>query len=228
MPDETLTRPPAAISEEAIEGLFAGSRRVRPQGTGNQSKVWIFADHDPPLVVKTPRSRGVGRWLSRWMIRREYRAYERLEGVPGVPHCYGLFRGEWLVLSYEPGVKIRPKEVQTPHATTPAPSVVGLRRTIAEMHRRGVAHTDLKRHDNLLYSAEHERITVTDFGTALLRPKNRPPGPVWRWAAQQDWNAWARYGWSKHPEFMPPAIARLHRRTLVERVAKSVRDLFSD
>ncbi len=224
MPDVTPAAAPETIREETVEALLTGTRRIRPQGTGNQSKVWVFAEHDPPLVIKTPRSRGLGRWLSRWSIRREHRVYQRLEGVPGVPHCYGLFGGAWLVLAYQPGAKIRGRYVRTPGATTPSPAVAGLRHTIAAMHARGVAHTDLKRHDNIILTPEGEAVVI-DFGTALLRDPGHRGGPLWRWAAQQDWNAWARYGWGKDPEQMPPAVARLHRRTLLERIAKVLRRL---
>ncbi|MBK5935289.1 hypothetical protein [Halorhodospira halophila] len=220
---ETAPDGPAPFSDHDIAALLRSGGDVPRGTTANQSQVHVFADHDPPLVIKTPRP-GLAYAASRWAIRREYRIYQRLAGVPGIPHCHGLYAGAWLVLAYQPGWKIRFPYVRTPDAATPHPAVVGLRRTIAGMHARGVAHADLKRHDNIILTPEHEAVVI-DFGTALLRDPDRRGGPLWRWAAQQDWNAWARYGWGKDPARMPPAVARLQRRTVIERVAKGLRQL---
>ncbi len=222
----TASGAPSAAGLERchVEALLeeAGARAA-PGARGYQAAVYVFPDHDPPVVVKAPRS---DLWyrLSRWSIRREYRAYQRLAGVPGVPACYGLYAGEWLVLAYVPGRKLRRRDL-TLGADRPHPGVLGLRRTIAEMHRRGVAHTDLKRHNNLILAPDGQ-FYVIDFGTAFLREPGTRGSPLWRWAAQQDWNAWARHGWGRKPSDMPRSVARLHRRTALERISGVLRALF--
>ena len=205
-----------ALLESADEG-------TAPSEPGNQAIVHLFPDHDPPLVIKAPRP-GVWYRLSRWSIRREYRVYQRLQGVPGVPPCYGLYAGEWLVLGYIAGRRSRNRNLPPPEHR-PHPAIPGLRTTIAEMHRRGVAHSDLKRHHNLIVG-DDGWLYIIDFGTALLRRQGTRGGPLWRWAAQQDWNAWVRHGWGRDPDGMPAAVARLHRRTVAERAAKRIRDLY--
>ncbi|MFP4147496.1 MAG: hypothetical protein ACLFSI_07260 [Halorhodospira sp.] len=214
----------AVLTSAQIAALLEAKQGSAPVGTtANQGQIRIFAEHDPPLVIKTPRP-GPGYWLSRWSIRREHRIYQRLADVPGIPYCYGLFNEAWLVLAYIPGTKVRFRYVRSRHPDHPTPAVAGLRTTIAAMHRRGVAHTDLKRHDNLIFTPE-ERLVVVDFGAAMLRSPGKRGTPLWRWAAQQDWNAWARYGWGRDPSRMPPAVARLHRRTALEQIARTLRPL---
>ncbi len=219
--DGDTRRQEMARTVEAL--LRDGDAGAAPAAHGYQARVLVFPDHDPPLVIKLPRP---GRWyyFSRWSIRREHRAYQRLAGVPGVPPCYGLFRGEWLVLGYIPGRKLRSRYLRTDHAG-PHPAIPGLRATIADMHRRGVAHSDLKRHNNLILGTDGT-LYVIDFGTAVLRRPGQRGSPLWRWAAQQDWNAWIRHGWGRRTERMPPAVKRLHRRTAIERMAAAGRRLY--
>ncbi|MFQ5635928.1 MAG: hypothetical protein ACE5G3_11450, partial [Gammaproteobacteria bacterium] len=51
------------------------------------------------LVVKDAMGSGPARALRRRMIRREYAVYRRLDGVRGVPRCFGL-RDERLLPTY--------------------------------------------------------------------------------------------------------------------------------
>ncbi len=210
------------ITAEEVEALMAS--RAERDGAGraakaNQSAVWLFPEHDPPLVVKAPAGQGLLRRLSRRLIRREHRLYRRLDGAPGLPRCYGLFRGEWLVLEHHPGAKARGSDLRSPGGVADAPAALAdLRTAIAAMHRRGLAHTDLKRQANLIVRPDGHLIVI-DLGAAATRRPGTRGSPLWRWAAQQDWNAWARHGWD-HPGAMPPAVARLHRRTALERWAR--------
>lgn len=213
------------ISEDEVIKLLNSlqPRTIAPQA--NQSKVVLFPDHQPPLAIKTPSVDRRLSLLSRWLIRREYTFYKILQGVPGIPHCYGLFNGDQLVLEYQPGSRPRKKNTRSEaKAIYPCTAVGELRKTIAAMHYRGVAHADLKRTYNLIHSPDN-RLVVIDFGTALLR-RGHKGGPLWRWAAQQDWNAWVHYGWGKNPELMPPAVARLYRFTMLERIAKRLKRMF--
>lgn len=213
------------ISADEVALLLTACHPGKNAEDSYQSKVFLFPNHSPPVIIKSPSDAYRLRWLSRWTIRREYSHYMRLQGVPGLPHCYGLFNGEHLVLEYQPGHRPKRKDLRVePRAARPNKAVAGLRRTIAGMHRRGVAHADLKRSYNLIHTPNN-RLIVIDFGTALLR-HDRRGGPLWRWAAQQDWNAWAHYGWGRDPDLMPPAVARLYRFTMIERIAKRLRGVY--
>lgn len=213
------------VDEDDVARLLPACQSGNSAQDSYQSKVFFFPNHSPPVIIKIPSAAYRLRWLSRWMIRREYRHYMRLQQVPGLPHCYGLFNGEHLVLEYQPGRRPKRKEIRVgPRNSQPNHAVAGLRETIAGMHRQGVAHADLKRSHNIIHTPD-DRLVVIDLGTALLR-RGRKGGPLWRWAAQQDWNAWAHYGWGRNPNSMPPAVARLYRFTTIERIAKRLRWLY--
>ena len=85
---ETL---PLVLTRDALEArrrsmLHAG-------GTGNPDVLLVDGarPEDPPLVVKdyAPRSAWVRRGLAPLLLRREARAYQRLEGVGAVPRLLG-------------------------------------------------------------------------------------------------------------------------------------------
>ncbi|BAU56565.2 serine/threonine-protein kinase [Halorhodospira halochloris] len=212
---------PELKTQDVLDLLNTEGIGQRARGA-NQSKVYLFPDNSPPVAIKTPTGKGLWRWVSRFIIQREHEIYRILEMVPRVPHCYGLFQGQYLVIEYQPGGKTRREATSVaPGTTSPSEPVAGLRKTIATMHRCGIAHADLKRPDNVIHTPDN-RLVVIDFGTALKRRTARG-GPLWRWAAQQDWNAWAHYGWGKDPQLMPPAVARLYQRTFLERIAKTLR-----
>lgn len=214
----------APSSDEIAELLTSTDKSEAVSYKANQSRIRAFPDHTPPLVIKSPR-KGLLHPLTRHLIRREYRIYQRLKGVPGIAPCYGLYFREHLVLGYLPGCRLRHQHLRPPYTQRPHPGIARLRQTIAATHARGVAHVDLKRHSNLILGPD-EQLYIIDFGTALLRAPGRRGGPLWRWGAQQDWNAWARHGWGSRPEGMPPAVARLQRDTWVERVARRIRRLY--
>ena len=48
------------------------------------------------LIVKEVMGSPFIRQLRRWMIRREYEVYRRLDGIPGIPRCFGLIKGDRL------------------------------------------------------------------------------------------------------------------------------------
>ena len=49
------------------------------------------------LIVKETMGSAMVRKLRRLMLRREYDVYRRLEGIAGIPRCYGLEDGHRLV-----------------------------------------------------------------------------------------------------------------------------------
>ncbi len=142
---------------------------IAPVAGGNQGKLWRYQSGGHDLAVK----RCTGGWLIRRLNRRslknEYRAYQRLRGLSGVPACYGMPDRNTLVLEFVTGVAYRHAELANRKAWFEA-----LRELISDIHSRGVGHGDLKRKENLLAGADGQPY-VLDFGTAwLLRPGWRP------------------------------------------------------
>ena len=74
---------------------------------GYQGAVYAVGRGADRRVIKTVMGGPVARWLRRYMLRREYAAYQRLDGIEGVPRCYGFEQGERLVLEFVEAQPVR-------------------------------------------------------------------------------------------------------------------------
>lgn len=192
--------------------LVEGSHRL---GAGYQALTLLYDDSLRRLVIKAPGGRGLRRWLSRWMIRREARAYARLEGLVGVPRCFGLLRDRYLVLEYVPGEPARYAEIAERDRFFEE-----LLRLIVALHARGVAHGDLQKKDNL-WLADGAHPVLFDFGAAIIRKPGFAPVNAWlyRLASQLDFNQWAKLKTRGSPHRLSGAERQYYRRTLPEKIA---------
>jgi len=170
------------------------------------------------LIIKRPLSketaqtlgRGLGetikRWASLYALKREYQAYERLRAVSGIPICYGLYAGQYLVLEWIDGQPLSEMD-------TLDHSMFGqLRQTIDQMHTAGVAHGDLKRKENILVSRDGIP-TIIDFGTTLIKKEGFHPINHWLFAllAQTDRNAWIKHKYSGYEGIGPDDVSYFKR-----------------
>jgi hypothetical protein len=123
------------------------------------------------LVVKdfAPRSRLVRATLSRWIVRREQRAWRALANHAAVPRWAGAIDALAFAVEQRAG---RPLS-RSVARETPAAFFVQLARAIDEMHARGVVHLDLRHQGNVLVGDDGAPVLV-DFGSALVLP----PGSV--------------------------------------------------
>ncbi len=167
---ETL---PEVISRDAL------ARRVRSilheGGPGNPDVLLVDAERagDPPVVVKdyAPRSGFVRRLLAPALLRREARAYRRLEGIGAVPRLLGRVDDLALVFEYRPGQLLsRSLRGRLPEAFLPE-----LEAAVQEMHRRGVVHLDLRHRSNILAGEDGHPVLI-DFASALRFDASKPWG----------------------------------------------------
>jgi len=205
--------------EQATPAAAAGAWRLL--GRGYQGAVYLRERNGKTVIVKVPIGRGPARAARRAMLRREYRVYQRLAGIPGVPRCEGLAQGEQLLLEYVEGPSLR--EVELTGAARER-FFDELLRLIRAMHAAGVAHGDLKRKDNILVGPDGTPYLI-DFGTALTI-EQRASAPR-RWLFRQlrriDINAWVKLKYQRHMPAMNVADALLYRPTLPERIARPLR-----
>jgi RIO-like serine/threonine protein kinase len=102
----------------------------------------------------------------RYVLAREVAAYERLEGVPGVPRFLGRVDGDAFAVEWVPGKDLG----KCPKGSLRAETFERLGATVAEMHRRGVVHLDLRQRRNVLVD-DAGVPRVIDYSSALcLRP----------------------------------------------------------
>lgn len=144
--------------------LAQQTRSVLNRGGWGNPDVLLVESNLGTVVVKDfgPRTHYVRQWLGPWLLRREARAYRRLEGVEAVPRLLGQLDAAALVLEYRPGVLLS----RSLSGKLPPDFLAELQRAIAEIHRRGVVHLDLRHRSNIL-AGDDGRPVVIDFASAL-------------------------------------------------------------
>jgi serine/threonine protein kinase len=187
-------------------------------GKSNQGEVRRFHVDGRDLAIKMPKGRGLAWKVRQATLKREFLAYQRLIGIPGLAHCHGLVDETWLVLEHVEGQPFRDFEF-----TDRETFFSLLLDTIQAMHDRGVAHGDLKRKDNLLVTRD-ERPVILDLGAATLtghrlRPLNTA---LFRFMRQTDLNAWVKL---KHGSYQAVSMADRHylKRSWLERALTRMR-----
>ena len=172
------------------------------------------------LIVKEAMGSALIRAFRRWMIRREYAVYQRIRGVSGVPRCFGL-SDDRLLLEFIEGHPLRLSAGELPDRDS---FFSALLETLQGIHGAGVAHSDMKRKDNILVTPEGTPCLI-DFGSAVLRSDHR--GPVRRWifrqACQIDLNAWVKHKYLARYDHVSDEDARYYNPTVVERIVRPVR-----
>lgn len=181
-------------------------------GLSNQGEVRRFKVSEHDLAIKQPKGRGLAWTIRAATLRHEHRAYERLQGLPGIPKCHGLFPGDRLVLEYVKGTTFRGAGLDSS-----SPVFVKLLTLIQGMHARGVAHGDLKRKDNLLIDEQGSPI-ILDFGTSTLEKSGKHPvnRRLFRFICQTDINAWVKLKYGGY-ENLSADDEQLLQRTGIER-----------
>jgi serine/threonine protein kinase len=158
--------------EKVPASLGLDRRRVAEQtravlnygGWGNPD-VLLVETESGSVVVKdfAPRTKFVRQWLGPWLLRREAGAYRRLEGVEAVPRLLGQLDSAALVFEYRPGVLLS----RSLAGKIPATFLAELQGAVAEMHRCGVIHLDLRHRSNILAGQDGKPVLL-DFASALL------------------------------------------------------------
>lgn len=196
--------------------------RGRFLSRGYQGAVFLQGDGSGRRVVKIPTGRWPALNLRRAMLRREHEAYGRVDGIPGVPRCYGLQDDGGLVLEYMDG---EPYRENLPAVIDHRDRFFGeLRERILALHAVGVAHADLKRRGNILVSPEGHPILL-DFGSCVLRRADGGwlNGMLFRQACRMDLNAWVKLKYRRRYDQIAAEDQPDYQPTLIEGAARAVR-----
>ncbi len=128
---------------------------------GVQAHIRAVTREGRACILKSPRG-GILQLFSRWTLDREARVYARLAGVGGVPACHGITdEGLWLeAIDGRPLAGFRRGEISVEFLDA-------LDRIIAAIHARGVAHSDLKKRENILV-VDGQHPVILDFGAAFV------------------------------------------------------------
>ena len=192
--------------------------RARVTNARAYSSAVFRCDEGPvPLAVKVPIG---GAWQRR-LLRRERRAYRKLEGLAGFPCCFKLLDNRYLILEWIDGTPFRFAEFSNREVFFNR-----LRAILDSMHERGIAHGDLKKKENLLV-VDGDRPVVLDLGTAVRRGEGLGR-LLFSWLRRIDNNAWLKLKYGPELTWITPEDARYHQPTLPERIGRRLRRRVAD
>ncbi len=188
---------------------------------GYQGAVYLRGTGADRRVIKQAMGGRLARVVRSAMLRREFAAYERVAGLPGVPRCFGLQEDGSLVLEFLAGEPYRENSSSLRDRDR---FFRQFKERILALHSAGVAHADLKRRGNLLISPEGEPILL-DFGSAVLQ---KPEGGWWnrflfRQACRMDLNAWVKLKYRRRYDLLSQEDQQHYRPTALEDAARVVR-----
>jgi serine/threonine protein kinase len=174
------------------------------------------------ILIKSAAGRGITALLNRRMLQREYRIYDRLAGVSGIPHCYGFFMGRYLVLENVQSHTLRHAAIGDREKF-----FVEMLATIKAIHSRGVAHGDLKRKENVLVTHD-SRPCLIDFGVSTIRkPGFHPLNHFWYdFSHQHDFNAWVKHKYDRKFQDITPEDTQYHRPLRIEIMARTIKKIW--
>jgi predicted Ser/Thr protein kinase len=188
--NEPVQKPISAIPDDMqqwIESSLASGSNILE--TSNQGVVLLFEGDGLKLVIKSAMGRGPIRRARQATLEREYAAYQRLEGVAGVPACFGLLAERYLLMEYIDGTAYR-------HATWQDRDswFSELLLVIQAFHARGVSHGDLKSKTNMIVGRD-QKPYVIDFGTTFLHKEGFHPinNHLFEYGKRLDINAWVKH-----------------------------------
>lgn len=142
-----------------------GKRELLNRGNRRNPDVYKVGQGADALVVKDFAARGpwVRATIGRWVTGREARAWRRLRGHPNVPAFRASIDALAFAVEYRPGRRMSRRLADQ----VPADFCDQLQEAVAEMHRRGVVHLDLRHRSNVMLGDDGMPVLI-DFGSALL------------------------------------------------------------
>jgi predicted Ser/Thr protein kinase len=189
---------------------------------GYQGHVYLYEDKGSRLIIKAPMGWGLGRWIRLLMLRNEFRIYSKLSEIKGIPRCHGLLDNRYLVLEYINGIPIRTARITERNLFFERFLVL-----IKGLHEAGVAHTDLKKKDNVLVVGGTMPYII-DFGVAIFRKPGFAPinHCLYNLASTFDFNAWVKLKYSGRYEDVTEKDSIYYNRTLIEKVSRWIKDTY--
>jgi len=116
--------------------------------------------------------------FGRRLIAREFRIYQALDGVEGVPRPYRKLDGDGFLIEQVDGQFLSRKKINQGLVHVTPAFYDRCLRLVGELHSRGVAHLDLRSNKNFLFG-EGDRAYVVDFASAVRVPRWVPFGRLW-------------------------------------------------
>jgi len=198
------------------------SSRSNIYSHGYQGHTYLYKNHGHSLIIKAPLGWGPIKLVRRLMLYNEYRVYQRLSSIKGIPACHGFLSGRYLILEFIDGMPIREARILDRKIFFDH-----LLELIKSLHEAGVAHSDLKKKDNLLV-IENRFPCVIDFGTAVVKKSRFAPLNTFLYniAKKFDYNAWIKLKYGRSVYNLSDQDRKYYNRTIIEKSAHKIKKVY--
>ena len=193
--------------------------------SGTRPILWKIEENGLRLVIKDFSRNGFlfRNTVGRFLIWRESKAYRRLRGIKGVPLFYGTIGGLALIVE-----EIEGKDLESVQKGEELPEdfFKRLRALVGEIHKRGVAHCDLKRAPNIIMGNDGDPCIV-DWSASICKKELGffPLSPIFNRFVRDDLNAITKISLKYRPEIVSPKEKQqYYHRSRAEIVIRSLRD----
>jgi hypothetical protein len=144
-----LARAPTRLLRD---GRWANAQVFRVEAAGRS---WVVKDFSRRAVW-------VRYTIGRFLLRRELRALQRLDGIDGVPQRAFRIDGDAIAAEFMPGETLG----QVPPEQMTLPFFIQLERLLNDVHSRGIVHLDTRGTGNMLRRPDG-RPALIDFQASL-------------------------------------------------------------
>ena len=186
-------------------------------GSGYQASIFLYRGPGGEFIVKKAFGSMIRKKLSEASIRHEEQVYRKLNGIPGIPKCFGLLDTKYLILEYISGDSYRMLEHELNDRNHFFSNLLSI---LNDMHTAGVAHGDLKRKDNILVGPNQEPFII-DFGVSVLAEGRG--GFIFNAIRQADRNAWIKHKYHGFTSHLSTKDIEIFKPMRLEKVAKIIR-----
>ena len=177
------------------DGRWANAQVFRVEAAGRE---WVVKDF-------SRRAFWVRYTIGRFLLRRELRALQRLDGIDGVPQRAFRIDGDAIAAEFIPGTTLG--QVAAEQMT--APFFVALERLLNDVHARGIVHLDTRGTGNMLLRPDG-RPALIDFQASL--DTRRMPVAWRRWLDDLDMTGVYKKWLQRDPDSMGPVRCELYER----------------
>ena len=195
------------------------------KSSNTRPTLWIIERNGVRAVVKDYSSNRLlyRNTIGRFLVWRESKAYRRLMGLNGIPTFYRSVDGVALVMEEISGRSIEGLENEK---RLPSEFFEELRRLAESVHRRGLAHCDLKRAPNILLGRDGNPYIV-DWSASISEREFRffPFNLIYKKFLLDDLNAITKIQLRHCPDSVTPEEKRrYYHRSKAEEIIRLIRD----
>ena len=208
-----------------LSDLSEGHTTVLRPPSNTRPAVWLIEKDEVRAVVK---DFSVNRFFyrnifGRFLVWREAKALKKLKGLKGVPGLFRVIGGLCLVIEAIPGKTL--KQAQD-GGRLPDGFFDDLKALVERFHKKGVAHCDLKKAENILLGNDGKPYVI-DWAASISRSEFGLPflDLIYKRFIKDDYNAITKRKLVHAPELVSPEEREEYLyQSRAERVIRAFRD----